>query len=209
MKKNIVSAVFMFIAAVACLVFGIIMIPGVTTIGNEILLILIGVILLIYVYGFLLPKVLKKVRGVNLVLTIIEMTLLTLIAVTCVLVKFLEKEGNNPIFGGEATMILGFAIWIRGVVESFRAYYYKGSTSTTKYPVYKVFINVALITLGTWVFFTDVLKNENLILTVAILLLVACVILVILGVLKITKKANKTSKKSKKDKEEELVKETK
>ena len=85
MKKNLFRAIIAFILAGISMALGIIMIPKVTDVGNTILLIVIGVILLIYVYYYLLVKVAKKSSGVVLILTLIEMIVLTIIAVTCIL----------------------------------------------------------------------------------------------------------------------------
>ena len=54
MKKNLFRAIIAFILAGISMALGIIMIPKVTDVGNTILLIVIGVILLIYVYYCLL-----------------------------------------------------------------------------------------------------------------------------------------------------------
>lgn len=182
MKKNLFRAIIAFILAGISMALGIIMIPKVTDVGNTILLIVIGVILLIYVYYYLLVKVAKKSSGVVLILTLIEMIVLTIIAVTCILSDVL-----NMTIITEGVQISWFiAFWIRGVVESFRAYYYRGST-TTKYPVYKVFLNVTLITVGTWFFISSIVSNAILVWSLAVVFVIASIALIIWGILKLKK----------------------
>ena len=176
MKKNLFRAIIAFILAGISMALGIIMIPKVTDVGNT-----IGVILLIYVYYYLLVKVAKKSSGVVLILTLIEMIVLTIIAVTCILSDVL-----NMTIITEGVQILGLAFWIRGVVESFRAYYYRGST-TTKYPVYKVFLNVTLITVGTWFFISSIVSNAILVWSLAVVFVIASIALIIWGILKLKK----------------------
>ena len=179
-KKNIFIAVVDFILAGLLLGLGIVMIPEVTDVGNIILLIVIGALLLVYVYYYLLVKVAKKSSGIILILTLIEMIVLTIIAVTCILSEILNKT-----IIGEGMKSLGLAFWIRGVVESFRAYYYKGNT--TKYPVYKVILNVILITLGTWFFISNIISNLILVWSLAVIFVIASIAMIILGILKIKK----------------------
>ena len=173
MKKNLFRAIIAFILAGISMALGIIMIPKVTDVGNT--------ILLIYVYYYLLVKVAKKSSGVVLILTLIEMIVLTIIAVTCILSDVL-----NMTIITEGVQILGLAFWIRGVVESFRAYYYRGST-TTKYPVYKVFLNVTLITVGTWFFISSIVSNAILVWSLAVVFVIASIALIIWGILKLKK----------------------
>lgn len=105
MKKNLFRAIIAFILAGISMALGIIMIPKVTDVGNTILIIVIGVILLIYdSYYYLLVKVAKKSSGVVLILTLIEMIVLTIIAVTCILSDVL-----NMTIITEGVQILGLA----------------------------------------------------------------------------------------------------
>lgn len=86
----------------------------------------------------------------------------------------------------EGVQILGLAFWIRGVVESFRAYYYRGS-ATAKYPVYKVFLNVTLVTVGTWFFISGIVSNVILVWSLAIIFVITSIALIIWGILKLKK----------------------
>lgn len=185
MKKNIFLAVLLFIMAAISLALGIVMIPKVTQLGLTILIIVIGVLLLIYVYGYLITVV-KKSRGVMLVLTLIEMVILTLVALSCILIRIINKT-----FITEGIQVLGLAFWIRGVVESFRAYYFRGQEGH-KYPVYNVIINVFLITIGTWFFFSHLISNSQLVWALAVFFIAASIALVVIGILKLT-----TNKKTK------------
>lgn len=179
MKKRVFKAVVMFIIAAITLALGIVIIPEVTDLGQTILHILIGGLLLVYCYGYLLPKVVSKSKNTILVLSLIELVLLTFIAVTCII----ETWVNIAILT-EGCLIIGLALWIRGVVESFRAYFYQKS-SANKYPVYKVILNVILITVGTWLYVTPIISNFGLIYVFAFILIATSIALIVMGILKL------------------------
>lgn len=179
MKNRTFQAVLMFIVAAMALTLGILIIPEVTSIGETILHILIGALLLAYCYGYLLPKVVSKSRNTILVLSLIELILLTFIAVSCIIETWVDITILT-----EGCIIIGVVLWIRGVVESFRSYYYQKSNSN-KYPVYKVFINIILITAGTWLFVSPIIGNFELLYVFAFLLVAASIALIVMGILKL------------------------
>ncbi len=181
MKKSLLQAILMFILSAILITAGIVFLPPVTNYGEAALLFIIGVILLIYVFGYLLRRVAKKSKGTVLLLTIIEMSLFTILALTLVLTKVFGK----PLFK-DGFVILGLAMWIRGVIETFRAYYYRGSS--TKYPIYNVVVTILLITGGTYLYFNPIITNLQLIYGLCILFFISAVILIIYGILKLKKK---------------------
>lgn len=181
MKNKVLKAVLMFIAAAIALTLGIIIIPEVTNFGKTILHILIGILLLTYCYGFLLPKVVSKSKGTILVLSLIELVILTLIAITCILETWI-----NITILTEGCLIIGVAFWIRGVVESFRSYFYQRS-QTNKYPIYKVIFNVLLITIGTWFYVAPIISNTQLLYVFSFIMLVTSIALIVTGIIKLKK----------------------
>lgn len=181
MKKNTIKAVLFFIVAAILLTLGIIILPEVTNIGLTILHILIGLCILAYAYGFLLTKVVIKSKGTILVLSLVELILLTFIAVTCILKTWISIS-----FIDEGCLILGLAFWIRGVVESFRSHL-SNSTSGKKYAIYKVVMNILLITVGTWIFVSPIFTNHQLLYVFAGVFICSCITCIVLGVLKLKK----------------------
>lgn len=181
MKNKVFRAVLMFIIAAISLTIGIVIIPEVTKFGKTVLHILIGVLLLVYCYGYLLPKVVKKAKNTILVLSLIELILLTFVAVTCIIETWVQMT-----FLTEGCLIIGVALWIRGVVESFRSYFYQ-KNSANKYPVYKVILNVILITVGTWFYVSPIISNFELLYVFSFLLIAVSVALIVMGILKLKK----------------------
>ncbi|MBQ9743665.1 MAG: hypothetical protein IJW19_00905 [Clostridia bacterium] len=113
--------------------------------GRKIIEIFIAVLIIIYLCTYLRKKVARGGNGVVKVLTLVEFTLLAIIALGCILSQF-------KIFSiGEPFQILGLIMWCRGAVEIFRAYYFHGGT-TVKYPVWLVAVAIALVTFGTYLF---------------------------------------------------------
>ena len=79
--------------------------------GNKFISYAMALLLLIYLFGFLIKKI-RKSQGTIQVLTILEFTLLLLIAVGLVFSQL--KILNIP---DEPSKILGIALYIRGVIE--------------------------------------------------------------------------------------------
>lgn len=178
MKKRVFQAIMIFILATISLATGIVIIPEVTNIGKTILHILIGVVLLIYCYGYLVRKVVAKAKGTILVLSLLELVVLTLIAITAIIDTWV-----NIAILTEGCLIIGIAFWIRGVIESFRSHFNKASN----YPLYKAFLNIILITVGTWFYVSPIISNFQLLYVFAGLFICSSIALIILGIIKLKK----------------------
>ncbi len=113
--------------------------------GSKIVNIMIAVAIIMYLIFFLAKKIKSYSNSTILVLTVIEFVLLAIIALGCILSQF------NVINIGGPCEILGLALWCRGTVELFRAYYYRRESSVY-YPVWYVAIAVAMVTFGTYIF---------------------------------------------------------
>ena len=111
--------------------------------GNQILYILIAAIIVAYLALYLFKKVRHANTRVIQVLTIVEFSILSLIALGCIFSQF------NIINIKGACQIFGLALWSRGVVEIFRAYYYRSDTKEV-YPVWYLAISIAMVTFGTY-----------------------------------------------------------
>jgi hypothetical protein len=93
----------------------------------------------------------------------------------------------------EPSKILGIALYIRGVTEIFRAYYYKTS-ETNKYPVWWLVVSIMFITFGSYFIFKGGITKETLLWVLAVAVFVFGIILLSYG---IAVKPEKKIKKSK------------
>ena len=177
-----------FIVSVIAITLGILLIVNNYKIGMQILNIAISIILILYLFLFLLP-VLRHKSGAIQILTIVEFVIVALIALGLILQQF--KVFN--IAG--ACRIIGLVIWIRAVVELFRAYFYKGKDSSYKYAIWYFCIILALITLGTYMFARPFFSDQQVVLALSIACFILAVVLIVLGIIYVPKKAGKTKKK--------------
>lgn len=150
--------------------------------GQNLVNIIIFACIVLYLCLFLVKKIRRRSNGVVKVLTIVEFVLMSLIALGCILQQF------KVINIGGACAILGLALWCRGVVEIFRAYYHQHGNND-RYPL----CAIALVSVGVYLFAKPLFSDVTLIWIFAILLILAGIILFIDGFL-----AKPVSKKSKK-----------
>lgn len=159
--------------------------------GIKFISIAMAILILMYLFGFLVRKIAKS-SGTIQVLTIIEFTLLALIALGLVFSQF--KILSIP---DEPSIIIGIALYIRGVIEIFRAYYYKQS-STYNYPVYWLVVAIMFVTFGV-IFILNVSISKLWVLWVLIIsLIVLSIISIVYGVLKKPIKTKKENNKNNK-----------
>lgn len=154
--------------------------------GTKIINILVAAGIICYLAMFLWKKIRGSGKRVIKVLTIVEFTMLSLIALGCILSQF-------KIFNIQgACKIFGFALWTRGTVELFRAYYYR-SDSKEVYPVWYLAISIALVTFGTYCFAKPFIEDIIILWIFVIGLLCLSVLLLACGFSKPAKQ--KTTKK--------------
>lgn len=146
--------------------------------GMSIIQFVIAGLIMLYVCTFLLNKI-RKGEGnrVVKVLVIIETVLLTLIALGCILAQF--KILNIS----DAGKIIGFALWLRGTCEIFRAYYFR-SGGTAKYPVWWLAVAIIFVTLGVVMFVGNYLSNVAILWALVIVIFLIGLIALILGIFK-------------------------
>lgn len=179
------------ILSVLCIAAGVVMLPQVTNLGIKILDIILAICLVAYCCVYLLPKI-KHSRGTIQILTIVEFVVICLVALGLILMQFKVFQIDGVI------RIIGLVIWLRSVVELFRAYYYRGKDSSYKYPVWLLIIYLVLITFGTYIFASPFISDEKLVLILAIALFVLAVLLIVLGIIYLPKSSHKSKKSSKK-----------
>lgn len=148
--------------------------------GMNIINIIICGCLLVYLFGFLVKKIVKN-SGVVQVLTIIEFVLLALIALGCVLQQF------RIINIGGACAILGLALWCRGVVEIFKAYYHQKGNNQ-KYPLWWLFISIMLVSFGVFLYARPLFQDITVLWVLIIFIFLISIILITDGFLSKPKK---------------------
>ena len=150
--------------------------------GNQILYILIAAVIIAYLALFLFKKIRKANKRVIQVLTIVEFSLLSLIALGCIFSQFKIINISG------ACAIFGLALWARGSVEIFRAYYYRSDTKE-QYPVWYLALSIAMVTFGTYCFAKPFISDLVILWLFVSVLIVVGLLLLVLGL------NNKASKK--------------
>lgn len=157
--------------------------------GLQIVNIIIAVCLVLYLALFLVKKISGRSNGVIKVLTIVEFVILALVAIGCILQQF------KVINIGGSCAILGLAMWCRGVVEIFRAYYHQKGNNE-KYPVWWLVIAVVFVSLGVYLFAKPLFQDVVILWIFVCLILLFGIVLVVDGFL--AKPAGKKSVAQKK-----------
>lgn len=159
--------------------------------GMSIVNLIIAACLLAYLFLFLIKKVMSKSNGAIKVLTIVEFVLLLLIVLGCILQQFKIIKVNG------ACGILGLAMWCRGSVEIFRAYYHQKGNND-KYPVWWLCIALALVSFGVYLFAKPLFQDVVILWIFIIVIFLFAIICFIDGVLSKPEGKTKKVKKSKK-----------
>lgn len=141
--------------------------------GKQIINIIIAACIVLYLALYLAKKLTKGKRVIK-VLTIVEFAILSLIALGCIFSQFkiINIQG--------ACQVFGLALWTRGTIELFRAYYHRAD-SKEYYPVWYLGISIVMVTLGTWCFVKPFIQDIVILWLFVALLFTTGVILLILG----------------------------
>lgn len=155
--------------------------------GFSVLNIVIAFVVILYLVLFLSKKLVEKTNKVIKVLTFIEFLVFILIALGLILSQF----DIIPI--SEPSQILGLALWIRGAIEIFVAYYYDKS-SVKKYSVFRLIIALALVSVGVYLMVKNTITRTLILWVLTITLLVCSLFALILGFIKKPKRVRKSNK---------------
>ena len=142
--------------------------------GNRIIGLLIAGLIVCYLAFYLFKKIKNTTKRVILVLTIVEFSLLSLIALGCVFTQF--KILNIS----DAGKIFALAIWIRGTVELFRAYYYRADSQEV-YPIWYLAVSITMVTFGAYCFASPIITNELILWIFVIGLALSGIFLLLVG----------------------------
>ncbi len=140
--------------------------------GHKFVKIIIAIVVLLYAFLFLLKRLLKRSNGVVKILGIIEFCVLILVSLGLILSQF-------AIFALDASRIIAIVLWMRGVVEIFRAFY--ANKSSEKYPTYKLVIAIILLSVGAYFFSAGFVTNKHVLWSVTIFGAIFGIITFILG----------------------------
>ena len=143
--------------------------------GNQILDILIAVVIICYLVLFLAKKIKSSGKSVIRVLTIVEFAILSIIALGCIFTQLevIKIQG--------ACQIFALALWTRGCVEIFRAYYYR-SNSNEVYPVWYLAISIAMVSFGSYCFAKPFIQDVVILWIFVAILALGGILLLLLGI---------------------------
>ena len=144
--------------------------------GLTIVSYMMAALILVYLFGYLIRKI-KQHRGVVQVLTIIEFVLLFFTAAGLVISQF-----NISIIPDSPSIILGVALYIRGVVEIIRAYYHQKSNNDN-YSIGWVLLAILLVTGGVVLVITNLVDKLMVLYAIIIALAVLGIYTIIYGIL--------------------------
>lgn len=150
--------------------------------GGNFVKIVIACVIVLYLFGYLIKKVISAQITVVKVLTIIEFTILALVAIGCIVSQF-------AVFSFDISLILALALWMRGTIEIIRVYYYNGASG--KYPMYKLLIAIALVTLGGFIIASNFISSETVLWVATGVAFVFSLIIFVLGFIKNPKSKKK------------------
>lgn len=142
--------------------------------GMDILYILIAVVIICYLVLFLFKRIKASTKRVIQVLTIVEFAILSLIALGCIFSQF------NIINIKGACQIFALALWSRGAVELFRAYYYRADTKEV-YPVWYLATAIAMVSAGAYFFAKPFIQDVAILWIFIICIAVFGLLLLVLG----------------------------
>ena len=197
-----------FVAGVLLILAGVVLMPVWTNCGDwcffkdwgtKIVNLIIAACLIAYLVLYLLKKLMSRSNGVVKVLTIVEFVLLALVALGCILQQF------KVINVGGACQIFGLALWCRGAVEIFRAYYHQRGNNE-RYPIWWLVVALVFVSFGVYLFAKPLFSDVVILWVFVVIILLFGILLFVDGFLSkpegkkkvtTTTSTKKSSKKSK------------
>ena len=148
MTKLVSNWIFTLVETVLILIFAVLMFAF----GDEILHVLIGVALIVYIALVVLNKVVSY-RGVIQMIAMLEFFVITTLAVFVLVDKLTFANANS------VNVALGAAMWLRATTEILHSYHGQGTGRVAKknFTAWKIFCYILLLTFGTFIACTDIL----------------------------------------------------
>ena len=182
MKKVHRSFILCVVVAILSLAVGIVMLPP-FNIGQTMLSALLALVLGACMIAFVLPEIMST-RGIICVLNFFEFLLLAVVALVLVIQQVL------PFMEHGTCRMLAVAIWIHGMIGIFKIYNTRVA-SMKKGLAFPLFINIILITLGTYMFAIPFLSEIAMAWIFAIFFFVLAFLMVALSLLYAPKASKK------------------
>ena len=164
--------------------------------GQQIINLIIAFFLSLYLFGWLLRKMIRTTGQTLKILTIIEFILLLLVDLYLILGQWIPQLNIIPVNG--ACAITGLALWIRGCVEVFRGYFHQRD-SKSYYPIWWVVVALTFVSIGMWMMVAPMITDITLLWIFVCILIVSGLLLIGYGIYsKPEKKVKGNNKDSKK-----------
>lgn len=157
--------------------------------GKQIINILIAALIICYLAFYLFKKIKGSGKRVIKVLTIVEFALLAIIALGCIFSQFKIINVNG------ACQIFALALWTRGCVEIFRAYFYRADSKEV-YPVWYLALSIAMVTFGAYCFAKPFIQDIVILWIFVVSLALIGVLLLTLGITNLQKKKKESPSKT-------------
>ncbi len=168
MKKYPVVNIIM---GAVLIVLGILFVFIMPEIGEDIKNVAIGVMILFIVIALVYPGLMK--RKSRLIVGLLALELIIGILVSTI---FIFYEGGNP------SLWIGLVIYVHGVVGLIGGYF-----SSKKQKMWVFFLSLLFVTLGVYIFGSDMITNDMLINVLLIMFLAPGLFLLIFGLLHLKK----------------------
>ncbi len=185
MPKIFKNYIVDFILAAILIALGVVMLP--VLFGLDIINIILAIGLLLYLALFLFKRITKR-RGAMFVIILVEFMIVAVIATGLVLQQF-------KIFNiSGVCKILGLVLWVHSAGMLLGEYFNAKNKDAKTCPPYLFALDIALLTLGTYMFAAPFASDELIAWIVAITLMSLGAALIALAIYYIPKK-KKTAKK--------------
>ena len=149
--------------------------------GEIIINLFMFLLISVYVFGYLLRKLNKEKNKNIIILVVMEMVILLLIAIGCILEMFDTFHIGGP------CVILGAALWLRGVVHILKGYFLR-HTKKEQPSFALLLLAVVLVTVGTVLVVNPFFDVSHLIWVMASTVIAIGCVCVLWGVLMIPQK---------------------
>ena len=141
--------------------------------------------IVLYIVLFLARQFGKERREIIRMLAVVEMVVFALVALGCILDEFKVINVGGP------CVILGMALWIRGVIITIKGYLYRHTHEERRYTVIDLAVAIFLITFGTILMVRPLFTEYHLIWVGAIAVILASLFIIFIGMLVVPDKKRK------------------
>lgn len=141
--------------------------------------------IVLYMVLFLARQFRKERREIIRILIVVEIVVFALIALGCLLDEFKVINVGGP------CVILGMALWIRGVIGAIKGYLYRHTHEERRYSVVDLAVAIFLLTFGAILMVRPLFTELHLIWLGSIAVILASLFMIFIGMLLIPDKKRK------------------